>query len=155
MFVGTIASIVSLIIGLWKYRRVYLIINTLLVVALSVFSSYSYFSYKAEFDAQKQLTRKREEIRKEAAVLFKSFPGSSTYYNPGESRGIALASIAFLEQHQDVYPDTYQLVRSTFLKDLESAQSNRDTSVERQSMETAANSLKQIIWSLSGPQDTR
>jgi hypothetical protein len=79
MFVGTVASIISLFVGLWRFRRTFQVLNAALVVALSIFSGYSYFRYQSEVDAQKLRVAQREELHKEAAALFHSFASGSYY----------------------------------------------------------------------------
>jgi len=150
LFVGGVASVVSLLLGLRKYRRSVLAVHVLLVVALSGFSSYSYFSYRAVQDAERAVAKRKEIARQEAASLLAGLRSDINYYQPGQGRGIALAGLAFLEQHRDLYPATFELAQATVRVDIEAAQKTVDTSEERHRMETAGVAMLEILRGIAG-----
>jgi hypothetical protein len=145
LFAGGIASVISLLLGLKKYRRPVLIVHVILVVALSVFSSYSYFSTRAIRDVERVQSARKERARQDAAMLLSGLPSNINYYKPGEGRGVALAGLSFLEQHRDLYPATFELAQSTVRVDIEAAQKAPDTSEERNRMETAGVAMLNIL----------
>ncbi len=145
LFVSGIASVVSLLLGLSRYRRSVLIGHVLLVVALSTFSSYSYFSYRGIRDAERVQLARKEQARQDAATLLSGLPSDASYFQPGVGRGIALAGLAFLEQHRDLYPVTFELAQSTVRVDIEAAQKTPDTSEENHRMQTAGIAMLNIL----------
>jgi hypothetical protein len=151
LMVSATASIVSLLIGLWKYRRLYQVLNTLLVVALTVFSAYSFFEYQKSVDHRRLVEEEKADARLEAGMLSKRIVNRN-YFNPGQCRGIVFAGLAFLEQHQNLYPATYTAVSRTALKDIEYADQHSGTQDEEQRLKTSAESMVATIWSLAGPE---
>lgn len=145
LFASGIASIISLLLGLQKYRRSVLIAHVILVVILSIFASYSYFSYTAIRDAERVQAARKELARKDAAVLLSGLPSDINYYQPGQGRGVALAGLSFLEQHRDLYPTTFEIAQSTVRVDIEAAQRISDSSEERRRMETAGVAMLNIL----------
>ncbi len=147
---GTVASLLSLIIGLWKYRRLYQILNLGLVLGLTVFASYSFFTFQELRDKERTLERQKALAKAEAAALLDGLPTDISYWRPGEGRGVALAGLAFLEQHKHPYPETFELALTTIRSDMKSAQSQPDTSGERHTMETAGTAMIQMLRAKAG-----
>jgi len=150
VFAGGIASMISLLIGVRKYRRSVITAHVLLVVALSFFSAYSYFSYQSLKDATRTEIARKALARQEAASLLSGLPSDVSHWQPGEGRGIALSGLAFLEQHRDIYPTTFELTRSTVRADIEAAQNAPESSEERHRMEVAGVAMLRILRGIAG-----
>lgn len=150
LFVGTIASIVSLMIGLWKYKRIYQVVNAVLVIALTIFASLSYFRLQAMRETEHSTKERKEIAQQEAARLLHSLPASAEYFRPGDSRGIALASLAFLEQRKDLYPETFKLAKMTVERDIAAAQAKTGQEEERQAMQSVGQAMLQMLRGLAG-----
>jgi len=152
VFASGVASIISLLIGLQKYRRSVVVGHVVLVVALSVFASYSFFNYSELRDAERALANRKALARQDAAALLRGLPGNITYWEPGQGRGIALSGLAFLEQHRELYPATFELAQTVVRRDIEAAQQAAGTPEERQRMETAGVAMLQILRGIAGGQ---
>lgn len=74
------------------------IIYPLLIVLLTVYSTY-------QFEQNRQM----EDIQKEAASLVASWPSQKdlNFVDNGEKLGIIFSGLAFLEKHKDKFPETY------------------------------------------------
>jgi hypothetical protein len=149
LFVSGIASVISLLLGLQRYRRSVLIAHVLLVVALSTFSSYSYFSYRGIRDVERARLARKEQARQDAESLLSGLPSSVNYFQPGVGRGVALAGLAFLEQYRDLYPATFELAQSTVRVDIEASQKAPDTSEERHRMDAAGVAMLNILHGIA------
>lgn len=149
-FIGTMASIVALIVELMRSRRGGLAILGILAVLLSGFSGYAFFRYRQATDEKLVLSGQKKQASAEAAELVKKIPYSPNYYSPGQCRGIVFAGLAFFEQHKALYPSTYEAISKTVLKDIDYAQAHPDSSDERHTMETAADSIIQALRALAG-----
>jgi hypothetical protein len=148
VFVGTVASILSLIIGLWRYRKIYQLLNVLTVVGLTVFASYSYFRLEQARSAERALASQRELAQKEASELLQGLPDHVNLFDPGASRGIALSALAFLEKRQHLYPETFKLARDTVQRDIEAAQADPSNSEVR--MQSLGSAMLSLLQSLAG-----
>lgn len=147
--VSAAASILSLVLGLWKYRRTVQILNVVIVVTMTVLASYSFFRLQEVKAREQSIERRRSDARQEASSLLRGVPGNLNYFEPGQSRGVALAGLAFLEQHRDLYPETFKLAQATIRRDIETAQAQSGSPNERHLLQTAGSGMIYMLRGLA------
>ena len=152
MFVSGVTSIVSLFIGIWKYRKTFVVLNAILVIALSVLTSYSYFNYLTMRSAEATAARERQIAKAEAKAILGSLP-PYLFLEPGKARGVAFAGLAYLEQHRALYPETFKLAQNTTRVDIEMAQKAVSSVDESRRLQVAGETMLAILQGLAG--DTR
>lgn len=151
LFASSIASIVSLFVSIWRVRKVFVAFNAAISIALSVFAAYAYFRYSSLRAEQASLEHRKGIARVEARKFIDGLP-SVDYYNPGDSRGVALAGLAFLETQREVYPATFQLAQNTVRVDIEEARKSSDEPTERHRLEVAGKSMLALLRGIAGPE---
>lgn len=151
-FASGIASVVSLLLTLERHPHRRWVIRGLLVlvVVLSVFSSYSYFTYAALRAAEQLLISRKQAARHDAGLLLAYHPPDSNSSTSAPGQGIAWAGLALLEQYRDVYPKLFDLAQGTVRKDLDASQKTGDSLEARHRIETANAAMLQILRGLGG-----
>jgi len=156
---GSIASIIGLILVLRDNNQTKRIVKILLgiIILLSVATSaLSYRNYaistaEAKKLRQQNLERMRTEyIAIEAAELLDTFPSYISEYDEGDNEGIVYGGIAFLEKSKDIYPDTYTVIKQNALADIENAKKSTSSFNSRETMKNAATAMYGAIRSIAG-----
>ena len=149
VFVGGIASISSLFVGIWKYRKAYLALNAALSIFLSVLAAHSFFQYRALSSAEAAAARHREAARADAQALLSNLP-YDLFLEPGNARGVAVAGLAYLERYKDLYPETLALAQETVRADIELARAEESSVDEAHRLQVAGETMKSCLRGLAG-----
>ncbi len=160
--IGSIASVVGLILAFSQNNttlsiRIFIVIISLLTVSTAVLAYKNSVYESVEY--QKQALRddaqyRKDEAAKEAKKLLKALPSFVSQYNEGDSQGIILSGVAFLEKHKGLYPDSYELIKTQVLKDLDLAKENRGSSDYGVILHDAAIAVLQVLRGIAGPNES-
>jgi hypothetical protein len=149
LFLSGVASIVSLFVGIWRYRKTALALNAALTLALSALAAYSFFRYQALRNAESALLRRKEAAHADARDLLSSL-STVDASDEGRARGVAVAGLAYLEQYRDLYPATFDLAQKTIRVDIELAQRETNNIEERRHLIQAGQTMLAALQGLAG-----
>lgn len=157
-FAGSVASIVGVIL-VFTHKDTAKSVKGLIVLIAILAIITSALSYKnrvyssAEYQYAKQ--QQAEKIRKhEAAIearnLLDTLPSYTSRYNQGDSQGIVLSGITFLEKYKDIFPDSYSLIKEQALGDLSEAKKKRDSSYYGLILADSAQAILRVLQGIAG-----
>lgn len=151
--IGSVASIISLIV-FWSNNDSLRLRGALFTILILTGLS-TYFSYNYYVTTQPEIVRgaKQAELRKAAKKFLADNRYYSSYWNTGKNEGFIKSGLILLELYKELYPDTYQRIKSDVNLDMAYAQNFRDKAHQRQSMQTAAESIRMTIKSLAGDEE--
>jgi hypothetical protein len=148
--VGAVASIGSLLIAAptWKSRTIHFFYTLVVVLVVFLLSSRT-FEVESRLNETRAELAKRTSLEVQAQALLDSFPRSR---GTGESRGIILASLAFLEKYKQDIPDTYAIAKSIAerVKDMNKPYFEGG-SEQQEYLRDAAAAMEQVIRGLAAP----
>jgi len=151
-FVGSVASILSLILSIkskW-FKKTW--VNIVMYAFLLITSSSSgilFYLYKQSVDTQLQIENRKLIVKQEAINLLNSAPAYISYYEPGENEGLLYSTLSLLEKNKDLFPETYEVYKRDVIEKIESVNKEDDFYKKREKMEIAGNAALRLLKSLS------
>jgi hypothetical protein len=147
---GSIASLISLV-SVWKGHEQKLLRFSFILIFVLTTSS-AFFSYKYYESTKPEVVRaaRHAELKSAARLFLSNKPLNPSYFEPGENEGIIKSGLILLELYKDLYPETYARIKTDIESDLKYAQSHRNKSEQRESLDSAAKAILKVISILSG-----
>lgn len=150
--ISVAASILSIIGFILSIKCKDSIINKIcyiLIIILTVATSYLYTQYKHITDEQLCIERRKQEIKHEAKKILDSSPTYISYWDPGENEGLLYSTLGLLERNRDIYPEMYELYKENVLHKINKANNEDDLSKRREQLEIAGSSALQLLKTLA------
>ena len=136
--ISVAASILSIIGFILSIKCKDSIINKIcyiLIIILTVATSYLYTQYK--------------HVTDEAKKILDSSPTYISYWDPGENEGLLYSTLGLLERNRDIYPEMYELYKENVLHKINKANNEDDLSKRREQLEIAGSSALQLLKTLA------
>lgn len=147
---GSVASLISLLFSLQRHTSRLISMSLALILLLTGTSSYFSYQYyqisKIGVIKQKQ----RELMQTTIRSFLDDYPTSPSYWNPGQNEGIVKSGLIILEMNKELFPETYDKIKSDIEKDMVYAQQHRDQQEHRQAIKVAADNIYFVLKTLSG-----
>ena len=148
-FTGAIASIVGLVIAIVKKDKVLNAFLYLIILLLSLFSAWAFYKYKQETNEKQMIYNRKQEACEKAQKLLETFPAHIDHWNPGQNEGLVLAVFSFLENYDDIYPETFMLYKKYVYQLHDKQQNETNFSLLNEQMEIAGEKAKQTLKGLA------
>jgi len=144
--IGSMASILALVLQLYKEKKQHKL-TFLLVLILILTCSSSYLSYKYYETTQPERIRmkKQESLSESAKSFIDTYPSFRSYWDAGENEGIAKSGLLILEMHQDLFPETYIQIKNDLEEDLKFGREFRNQEEQRFTSQTSAKQIYNIL----------
>lgn len=145
---GSLASILGLIISIKKEGKKRNIILFAIIFLLTISTSILSYKYTKATNEKLDIESRKEILRTDAKRLLESSPSYVSYYEPGENEGLIYSLLILLESNKDIYPETYNSYKRTVIERIAKADSV-DVYKKRVIMEDSGKSALQFLKSLS------
>jgi uncharacterized protein with PQ loop repeat len=147
--IGALASIVALIVSIVKKDKTRNAILYLIIFILFGISAWSLYSYKQATNEEQMVYKRKQEACEKAQKLLETFPAYIDHFNPGQNEGLIYAVFSFLENYDDIYPETFELYKKDVYQIQDKWNNEANSVYLNGQMEIAGEKAKQTLKGLA------